>query len=86
MLSFTGVPITSLVNALPGRYYLICSYQVDQSLAKYGDHISVPAGKLNLAVPGGPGSLDYWLLGRIPVLHSWLLHVLLMVPGEPFHC
>ncbi len=44
---------------------------------KSGDHISVPAGKPELAVPGGLGSLDYRLPGRIPVLCSWFLHVLL---------
>ncbi len=65
------------INALPGKYYLICGYQVNRSLAKSVDHISVPARKPNLAVPGGPGSLDYRLLGRIPALRSWVLHVLL---------
>ncbi len=65
------------INVLPGRYYLIHGYQVDRSLAKSVDHISVPAGKPNLAVPGGPGSLDYRLPGRIPMLRSWVLHVLL---------
>ncbi len=55
----------------------MCSYQVNRSLAKSVDYISVPAGKLNLAVPGALGSLDYRLPGRIPMLRSWVLHVLL---------
>ncbi len=65
------------INALPGKYYLIRGYQVDQSLATSVNHILVPAGKPSLAVPGGPGSLDYRLPGRIPALRSWVLHVLL---------